>query len=261
MDMLNLPEIAKHFQTNNISALLYDPRSTGVSDGYPRNELDPFKQVEDLSDALSFLSSQSCVVSSNLGYWGFSFGGNVALCAASLDKRAKLVITINPLTDFDFEENKQEKVLQKCMKDRESILHGNVPFSLPIINDRGENVVGFGHGVNKELYAKHAMVGSRIAPNYVKKITLQTYYKLVMWQPFPLWRFLAPTKVLWICGEQDQISYSRLQKTYFRGLKTNKSIVVVEAAGHEDIFDDEHLQDVLAKQVDFIKERTDESFS
>jgi alpha/beta superfamily hydrolase len=33
-----LPDLAKWFQENGISCLLYDPRGIGASDGEPRNE-------------------------------------------------------------------------------------------------------------------------------------------------------------------------------------------------------------------------------
>jgi pimeloyl-ACP methyl ester carboxylesterase len=258
--MMNLPDIATSFQNSHITALLFDPRSTGLSGGTPRNEIDPFKQVEDLSDALTFLSQQPGVNTSQLGFWGFSFGGTVALCAASLDKRAKVVIAVNPLTDFDFEEGKQAKVLKKVMKDRESQLNGNAAFSLPMINERGENVVGFGHGIDKERYARIVSVGGKVAPNHVNRVTLQTYYKLVMWQPFSLWRFVGPTKVFWVCGEKDEMSYSELQKQHFEGLATAKRMHVIEGAGHEDMFMDEHFEGVVRKQIEFMREFAEDTF-
>jgi pimeloyl-ACP methyl ester carboxylesterase len=260
MDMVGLPDLAIHFQSCGITALLFDPRSTGFSGGTLRNEIDPHKQIEDLSDALTFLSSQPSVEPSQLGFWGFSFGGTVALCAASLDKRAKFVIAINPLTDFDFEPGKQAKVLAKCIKDRESQLNGNPPFSLPMINERGENVVGFGHGIDKERYARIVTVGNQVAPNHVNRVTLQTYYKLVMFQPFSLWRIIGPTKVLWICAEKDEMSYPKLQKQYYECLETPKRMQIVEGAGHENVLLDEHFKDVAAKQADFIKAVIDSSF-
>ncbi|KAF2034989.1 alpha/beta-hydrolase [Setomelanomma holmii] len=258
--MVGLPDVAAHLQASNITALLFDPRSTGLSGGTLRNEIDPHKQIEDLSDALTFLSSQSSVDPSQIGLFGFSFGGTIALCAASLDKRAKLVIAINPLTDFDFELGKQAKVLAKCMKDRESQLNGNPPFSLPMINERGVNVVGFGHGIDKERYARIVTVGNQVAPNHVNRVTLQTYYKLVLFQPFSLWRCIEPTKVLWICADKDEMSYPKLQKQYFEGLHTAKRMHVIEGAGHEDVLMDDHFANVAGKMVDFVRQVIDDDF-
>lgn len=233
--MVGLPDAAELFQRVGITALLFDTRSTGGSEGTPRNEIDPFKQVEDLSDALTFLGSQSLVDPSRLGFWGFSFGGTVSLCAASLDKRAKFVIAVAPLTDFDFEEGAQPKVLAKALKDRESQLRGNSPYSLPMVNEKGENTVGFGHGLDKERYTKIVQAGIPIAPNHTNRITLQSYYKVAMWQPFSLWRFLAPTKVLFVTPARDEMSYPHMQRKYFEELTSPKRMHVEVGASHEEV--------------------------
>ena len=49
-------EVEETFQLAGITALIYDPRNTGTSDGMPRQEIDPIKQAEDYSDALTFLA-------------------------------------------------------------------------------------------------------------------------------------------------------------------------------------------------------------
>ena len=48
-----LPEIAERFQSVGYSALIYDPRSIGDSDGIPRNHIDPLQQAEDLAGTWS----------------------------------------------------------------------------------------------------------------------------------------------------------------------------------------------------------------
>jgi pimeloyl-ACP methyl ester carboxylesterase len=252
MDMVGLPDAAELLQKAGISVLQFDPRNTGTSDGTPRNEIDPMQQVEDLSDALTFLGTQPAVDSSQLGFWGFSFGGTVSLCAAALDKRAKFVIAVCPLTDFDFEPRRQTKVLAQAIKDRESQLLGNAPFSFPMLNENGENTVGFGHGVDKDRYAKLIQARQQLAPNHVNRVTLQTYYKLVMWQPFSLWRFLSPTQVMFVTGALDQMSYADIQKSYFEGLSSPKRIHIAETAGHEDVLTGAHLEPVVKAQIQFI---------
>ena len=68
--MMGVPDVAEHLQRLGITALTFDPRTTGKSDGQPRNEIDPFKQIEDLSDALSFLSNLPSVDPGKMGFWG-----------------------------------------------------------------------------------------------------------------------------------------------------------------------------------------------
>lgn len=108
------------------------------------------KQVEDYSDALTFLSTLHQVESDCIGFWGMSFSGTIALCSAALDKRAKFVIAICPLLSFDFAGDRFPKVLVKATKDRELQITGNPPFYMPLLTEKGENPAGFGIGMDKE---------------------------------------------------------------------------------------------------------------
>jgi alpha/beta superfamily hydrolase len=145
-----VPDVAAYFQAAGITALTFDPRTLGVSDGSPRNDIDPWKSAEDYHDALTFLKTQPTVDPDKICYWGFSFSGMVSLTAAALDKRAKLVIAVCPLTDFTFPIEKWPKVLAMAQRDRESRLKGNDAFFLPALTESGENPTGFGNGTAKE---------------------------------------------------------------------------------------------------------------
>lgn len=133
-----MPEVAEQFQLAGVTALIYDPRSIGLSDGSPRNEIDPAKQAEDYSDALSFLATQPMVDPNRIAFWGMSFSGMIALTAAALDKRAKLVIVVCALVKF-YEKDKVPKTLAMAIKDRQSQLRGNEPFYLPPFTSKGSN--------------------------------------------------------------------------------------------------------------------------
>ena len=203
---MNLPDVADGFQRAGITALIYDPRTIGLSGGMPRNDIDPIKQVEDYSDALTFLADHPMVDRNRMAFWGVSFAGVVALCAASLDKRAKLVIAVCPLTKFEYTPEKLPKVLAKCMQDRESQLKGNPPFYLPMVTKQGENPAGFGVGIDKEKYEQIVNAGKDIAPNHVNRTTIQSYHKMLLWQPFTLWQYLDLTPVMFLTPELDQLS-------------------------------------------------------
>lgn len=129
--MVNLPDVAEGFQQAGITALIYNPRTTGLSDGMPRNDIDPMKQVENYSDALTFLAHHPMVDRNRMASSGVSFAGTVSLCAASLDKRAKLFIAVCPMTRVEYIPELLPKVLEKCMKDRESQLKGKPPVLSP----------------------------------------------------------------------------------------------------------------------------------
>jgi fermentation-respiration switch protein FrsA (DUF1100 family) len=247
-----VPDVAEYFQNSGITALIYDPRTLGLSDGTPRNDLDPLKQAEDYHDALSFLKEHPLVEANKIGYWGFSFAGMIALTAAALDKRAKLVISVCPLTNFEFSKEKWPKILAKAMQDRESQLKGNAPFYLPVLTEKGENPAGFGIGTAKEDF-NLILTAKTLAPNYDNRTTLQTYYRIAAWQPFELMPFVAPTPVMMVTAVNDQISLAENQKKLFDKFTGTKEIHFVPDKGHMDALSGEDFPKVMARQVDFIR--------
>lgn len=271
--MLNLPECAVALQKCGITALLYDPRNTGASGGNPRNDIGPPQSVGDISDALTYLLTLPSVDPTQVGLFGISFGGSVALSASALDMRLSFTIAVAPLTDFDFISLSQRKrVLKRCMMDRESQVLGNKPFNVPVINKEGENAVGFGHGIDKDRYGKLVRDGREIAPGHVNSVTLMTYYKLAMWTPWPLWKRLGPGSAetagegilkglkgaLFIVPGMDKMSYPELQKKYYHEIENQigfqKRLIEVDGAEHENILGEKYLDWLVEGITSFIKE-------
>jgi fermentation-respiration switch protein FrsA (DUF1100 family) len=244
-----VPEVAEQFQLLGITSLIYDPRSTGVSDGTPRNEIDPMKQVEDYSDALTFLSTLPIVDSDRIGFWGMSFSGTIALCAAALDKRAKFVIGICPLLSFEYSKNRFPKVLAKAAKDRESQVKGNPPFYLPLLTDKGENPAGFGIGMDKEGFEYISTAKERVAPSFENRTTIQSYYKIVMWQPSGLMRYVSPTPVMFVVPELDRVSPPEDQIALFETFAEPKRLHVSMGKGHLNVLSGEDFPSIMKLQA------------
>ncbi|RYP44119.1 hypothetical protein DL768_009387 [Monosporascus sp. mg162] len=163
-----LPAVAEAFQAAGITTLVYDPRSVGMSDGLPRNDIDPFQQVQDYSDALTFLTALPTIDRHQIGLWGISLSASVALSAAAFDKRAKLVIAACPVTEYHYNEAKMHRLLQACFKDRESQIKGNPPFYIPMVDDSGDSPAGLDFGSDRERAAEWARRGVELAAHHVR---------------------------------------------------------------------------------------------
>lgn len=250
-----MPDVASYLQSKGFTALTYDPRSTGASGGVPRNNIDPMAQVEDYSDALTFLAQQPSVDPTRIAFWGFSFAGAVSLCAAALDRRAKAVIAICPLTRFEYTPELLPKVLSKVMKDRESQLQGNSPFYFPMLDENGENAAGFGLGVEKENYALLLNAKREIAPTFELQTTVQTYYKLFMWQPFTLWRHITPTPMLMVVPGKDKVSPTELQIQHFHSMPEPKTLHIEADRGHMDVLSGDSFPRLMDMQIEFLKDK------
>lgn len=130
-----------------------------------------------------------------------------------------------------------------------------------MVNHRGENAVGFGHGIDRERYARLVREGREIAPGHVNCVTLMTDYKVAMWNPWPLWKLLGQSSsVLFVVPGKDNMSYPELQTKHFNelgGVGCKKKKIDVELAGHEDILGDNHRDVVVSGVTAFIKEVLD----
>lgn len=247
-----VPDVAEQFQASGITALIYDPRSIGQSDGLPRNEVDPMKQASDYSDALTFLRTLPIIDPEAISFWGQSFSGCVALCAASLDKRAKLCIAICPLLDFELTPEKFPKVLLKSMRDRESQISGNAAMYLPVLTEKGENPAGMGIGANKEEFDYMVNAKSRGAPNHENKTSLQTYYKIIMWQPHGIMKYMTPTPVLMVVPEKDMISPPEQQLALFDTFPSPKKVHIAPGKGHLNVLSGDDFPALSKMQADFV---------
>lgn len=183
-----------------------------------------------------------------------SFASTIALCAASLDKRAKLCIAICPLLDFELTPDKFPKVLRKSMRDRESQRAGNPPVFLPVLTEKGQNPAGMGIGADKEEFDYMVNAKSRGAPRHENRTTLKSYYKIIMWQPHGIMKYMAPTPVLMVVPELDMISLSEGQLDLFRTFPGPKKVHVAPGKGHMNVLSGEDSPALAKMQADFIFE-------
>jgi len=96
---LVMPHYAEAFAEAGIAALVFDYRNLGVSDGEPRQHLDPVAQIRDYHNALSFLERTPRIDPERLGAWGISYSGGHVLVLAATDPRVKAIVSQIPVVD------------------------------------------------------------------------------------------------------------------------------------------------------------------
>ncbi|MDW3214602.1 MAG: CocE/NonD family hydrolase [Ilumatobacteraceae bacterium] len=93
------PDYAKVFAAAGVAALVFDYRYMGDSDGTPRQHLDPWKQIEDYKNAISYAETRSELDSSRIGIWGISYSGGHVLVVGATDPRVKCIVSNIPVID------------------------------------------------------------------------------------------------------------------------------------------------------------------
>src|SRR6266508_5615456 len=92
-----LDAFAEVFAAAGLNVLVFDNRCFGASDGEPRQEIDPWAQVRDYRDAITYLHTLPEVDPGRIGIWGSSYSGGHVLVVAAIDRRVKAVVSQVPL--------------------------------------------------------------------------------------------------------------------------------------------------------------------
>jgi hypothetical protein len=94
-----MPTYAEAFQAAGMNAFVFDYRNLGVSDGDNRQHLDPWDQIRDYQNAISFLERHPSVDANRIGAWGISYSGGHTLILAAIDDRVQSIVSQIPVVD------------------------------------------------------------------------------------------------------------------------------------------------------------------
>ena len=92
-----LDKFAEVFAAAGLGALVFDNRNFGASCGEPRQEIDPWEQVRDYRDAITFAETLPQTDVDRIGIWGSSYSGGHVLVVGAIDRRVKCVAGQVPL--------------------------------------------------------------------------------------------------------------------------------------------------------------------
>lgn len=272
------PGVPEEFQKAGITALVYDPRNTGRSGGLPRNDIDPFKQAEDYSDAFIYLSSHPMVDPKAICIWGISLSAGIALTSAAVDRRFAAAVAIAPIFKFlPVTPADAQRLKTKLMKDRESqLVQGNPPYILPLMESLAE--IPFNSHVNASKDEQEEMSHQRAEEQRARLraewdletaegdpfdpsithnpdgTTIQSYHRMFMFEPVPLGLIqdVSPTPVFFLTPELDQISLPSQQDAAFQLLPGPKRQMVAPGKEHVYVLHGSEMPQLVKWQVDFI---------
>ncbi|KAL4956615.1 Alpha/Beta hydrolase protein [Aspergillus filifer] len=275
------PGVPEELQKAGVTALVYDPRNTGISGGFPRNDIDPIRQVEDYSDAFTYLTTLDLVDSKAIFFWGISLSAGLALSAASVDRRIAGVIAIAPIFKFlPVTEADAARLKRNMLKDREGqVLKGEAPYVLPIAESLAE--IPFNSHVNANIDGDDdaGMDGTQDSGDTTGVpdvedggeedegysmdtslthnpygTTLQSYHRMFLFEPVPeaMVKEVWPTPVMFLTPEKDQISPPEKQIAVFAGLRAPKRQVFAPGKEHVYVLHGPEMPMLMKWQIDFI---------
>ncbi len=106
---MGLEPFAEAFADAGYIVLLHDHRTFGRSGGTPRQDVDPWVQLEDWRRAITYLETRPEVDADRIGLWGTSYAGGHALVLGATDRRLRCVVAQVP-TISGFEQGRRRVV-------------------------------------------------------------------------------------------------------------------------------------------------------
>lgn len=248
-----LDSFAEVFCDAGFADLVYDNRNLGASDGEPRGEIDPWRQINDYRDAITFAGTLSEVDKDRIGVWGSSYSGGHVIVVGALDRRVKCVVCQVPL--ISGLRNAKRLVRSDLLAvaraafdaDREARYKGEPPGTLPVVAEDPSAPCAL--PTEDSLQFFEGVYESR-APSLRNEVTLRSIE--MFWEYEPGWYIsrICPTPFMMAVAAGDHLVPVVLACEAFEQALEPKRLIVLPG-GHFEAYTGEAFKVNSADQRDW----------
>ena len=241
---LDLERYAAVFTDAGYACFAYDHRSWGRSAGWPRGETDPWRQVADLREAISYARTLSDIDPERIGLWGTSYAGGHVLTTSALDGRVRCAVAQVPLFSgsrtFDawVPAEKRDKFRARLDADRDARRSGRPPATIPAALPDSET----------EQWIKRNDVNG----SYRNELTVRSFDLLRSYEPIAFVEQISPTPLLMIVATNDLQTPTAWQLEAFERIGEPKRLVEIDCR-HYDVYMD-NFDEAAASALDWYRE-------
>ena len=216
---------------------LYDNRNLGASDGEPRQEIDPWAQVRDFRDAITYARTRDEVDGDRIGLWGSSYSGAHAIVVGAMDRRVKCVVSQVPLISGHANARRLVRadmiaaVQEMFVADREARFGGEPPAMIAAVAPEGEPCAM----PTPDSYEWFTSTGESRAPAWRNEVTLRSVEMFWEYEPGAYLPYVSPTPLLMVVAAGDHLTVSDLAIDAFERAREPKRLEIL-AGGHFDAY-------------------------
>ncbi len=231
-----------------LACLVHDHRGFGASDGEPRGEIDPFLQIADLRDAITYAQQLEGADPERVGVWGSSYSGGHALVLGATDARVRCVVSQVPTvsgarnTLRRFPGDGLSELSSRFAADRAGRMRGEPPMTVPIVPGLApEDVARSDAGdpaprpVGNDQAAWCARTPADRLERWRNAITLRSLELYAGYEPGIHIGRIAPTPLLVICMTEDTVTPTdEILAAYERAREPKR--LLLRPGGHFDVY-------------------------
>jgi uncharacterized protein len=252
-----LDRFAEVFNAAGMNVVVFDHRNFGASDGEPRQEIDPWDQVRDYRDAITYASTLPEVDADRIGIWGSSYSGGHVLVVAAIDRRVKAVVCQVPL--ISGHDNLRALVRadfiagfrQLFDADRLARFRGEPPAMVPVVDADPLAPSALPTPDSWEWFTE---TGKSRAPAWRNEVTLRSVELFTEYEPGTYLPWISPTPLLMLVARGDHLVPAELAIAAFDTAHEPKKLVILPG-GHFEAYTvgfdaaSGHARDWLTEQL------------
>jgi fermentation-respiration switch protein FrsA (DUF1100 family) len=233
-----LDRFAEAFSNAGLASLVFDNRNFGASDGEPRQEIDPWQQVRDYRDAITFAETLDATDSERIAIWGSSYSGGHVLVVGAIDRRVKCVVAQVPLISGHANARRLIRSdyiagLQKMFDgDRRARMQGQPPAMIPVVS---EDPAGPAALPTPDSWSFFTETGRTRAQAWRNEVTLRSIEMFMEYEPGSYISFISPTPLMMIVALGDHLTVSDLAVAGYERALAPKRLVTLPS-GHFDAY-------------------------
>ena len=233
-----LDRFAEAFAAAGLASVVFDNRNFGASDGLPRQEIDPWQQVRDYRDAITYAEALDETDPDRIGIWGSSYSGGHVLVVGAIDRRVKCVVAQVPLASGH--DNARRLIRADYLagvqgmfaEDRRARMAGKPPAMIPVV---AEDPAAPSALPTPDSWTWFTETGRSRAPSWRNEVTLRSVEMFTEYEPGSYAAFVSPTPLLMVVALGDVLTVADLALAAFERALEPKRLVTL-SGGHFDAY-------------------------
>lgn len=250
---LRQPQYAESFVERGFAALVFDYRRMGASDGQPRQHINPWDQIADYKNAITFLETLSEVDNERIGAWGISYSGGHVLILGAIDPRVKVVVANVPVIDgytnmWRVHGTHRFRMLKAAIaENRRKVAATGDHMTMPMSGTPKGPEDGLTTWPLDEVKQTFDMLKETQAPRHEHWNTVASVEHLLEYNAAPYAQRLVGTPTMMIVAIGDDITLWDVELDAFNSIPNpDKEFVVLPSTSHMSLYSDVTALDFAA---------------
>ena len=233
-----LDKFAEYFASIGLASLVFDHRNFGASDGQPRQEINPWLQISDYRDAITYAETLPATDAGRIGVWGSSYSGAHVIVVGATDRRVKCVSSQVPL--ISGHENARRLIRADHIAgfhnalegDRRARYQGQAPAMVPVVAEDPAAPSALPTADSWKWFTETAKLR---APSWRNEVTLRSVEMFMDYEPGAYLSFVSPTPLQIIVALGDHLTVAdHALQGYERALHPKRLVTL--KGGHFDAY-------------------------